>query len=80
MTNYCKRLGIIDNSFEPNTTNAFLSWDVQSEDNVDPDAKQKEISAYQVNEAHKLLASKTPAVLPSFGCKHVVAGTVKVSA
>ena len=80
VTNYCKRLGIIDASFEPNTTNGFLSWQVDAQDDVDPDAKQKEIALYQANEAHKLLASATPRALPSFGCKYAKASAVQASA
>lgn len=78
MTNYCKRLGIIDQTFEPNMTNGFLSWQVDAQDDVDPDAKQKEIAAYQAQEAHKLLASNNPLALPSFGCKQAKAGAIKV--
>lgn len=51
-------------------TNNFLSWDADAQDNVDPDAKQKEIAAYQAEDAHKLLASAAPRGLPNFGCKH----------
>ncbi|KAJ1032131.1 hypothetical protein NDA18_001630 [Ustilago nuda] len=80
VTNYCKRLGIIDSTFEPNMTNSFLSWDVDAQDNVDPDGKQKEIAEYQVKEAHKLLASATPRALPSFGCKHACANPNAVQA
>lgn len=80
VTNYCKRLGIIDASFEPNMTNGYLSWDVDAQDDVDPDAKQKEIALYQANDAHKLLASAVPLTLPEFGCKHAKASVVKASA
>ncbi|KAJ1029912.1 hypothetical protein NDA16_000828 [Ustilago loliicola] len=80
VTNYCKRLGIIDSTFEPNMTNSFLSWDVDAQDEVDPDAKQKEIAAYQAEEAHKLLASATSRALPNFGCKHACAKPSAVQA
>ncbi|SNX84219.1 probable thiamine biosynthesis protein nmt1 [Melanopsichium pennsylvanicum] len=80
VTNYCKRLGIIDATFEPNMTNSFLDWNVDDQDNVDPDAKQKEIAAYQANEAHKLLASTASRTLPSFGCKYAQADAVQASA
>ncbi|GAC99599.1 protein NMT1 [Pseudozyma hubeiensis SY62] len=80
VTNYCKRLGIIDASFEPNMTNTFLSWDVDAQDDVDPDAKQQEIAQYQANDAHKLLASAGAYSLPHFGCKYAKAATVKASA
>lgn len=80
VTNYCKRLGIIDASFEPNMTNKYLSWDVDAQDNVDADAKQKEIAEYQVHEAHKLLASAGTRALPSFGCKLAKPSAVQASA
>lgn len=80
VTNYCKRLGIIDPTFEPNMTNSFLSWEADAQDDVDPDAKQKEIALYQANEAHKLLASATPLALPSFGCKYAKPSVVQASA
>ncbi|SPO21440.1 probable thiamine biosynthesis protein nmt1 [Ustilago trichophora] len=80
VTNYCKRLGIIDADFEPNMTNSFLSWEADAQDDVDPDAKQKEIALYQANEAHKLLASATPLALPSFGCKYAKPSVVQASA
>lgn len=80
MTNYCKRLGIIDASFEPNMTNSFLSWDVDAQTDVDPDAKQKEIAVYQAKEAHKLLASGEAYALPNFGHKADSVAAVKASA
>lgn len=80
VTNYCKRLGIIDATFVPNMTNNYLSWDVDPQDNVDPDFKQKEIAVYQAQEAHKLLASAVPRTLPAFGCKHSKASVVQASA
>ena len=80
VTNYCKRLGIIDDNFEPNMTNSFLSWPVESQDSVDPDAKQREIAEYQANDAHKLLTCSAVPALPSFGYKHATVDTVKASA
>lgn len=61
-------------------TNSFLSWQVESQDDVDPDAKQKEIAAYQVNDAHKLLTCSAPPALPNFGCKHARVDAVEASA
>ncbi|KAK2768595.1 glycylpeptide N-tetradecanoyltransferase [Arachnomyces sp. PD_36] len=39
VTNYGKRLGILDASFEPNYTNAFLSWNLEPE-SADPTGDQ----------------------------------------
>ncbi|PWY97412.1 putative thiamine biosynthesis protein nmt1 [Testicularia cyperi] len=67
VTNYCKRLGIIESDFEPNMTNEYLgSWAMESQDTVDPDAKQREIAEYQVRDAHRLL-SGCIAGIPCFG-------------
>ncbi|KDN47178.1 putative thiamine biosynthesis protein [Tilletiaria anomala UBC 951] len=46
VTKYSKRLGIVAPDFEPNATNSFLSWQPDA-DVTDPEAKQKEIAAYQ---------------------------------
>lgn len=52
VTNYCKRLGIVSNDFEPNFTNSFLSWklDAQPEDGM---AKQQAIAEYQKQVSQK---------------------------
>lgn len=46
VTNYCKRLGIVSQDFQPNYTNDFLSWQPDAEVE-DPDAKQRQVAAYQ---------------------------------
>ncbi|OAX78502.1 hypothetical protein ACJ72_07191 [Emergomyces africanus] len=46
VTNYGKRLGILDASFEPNYTNRFLSWDLEPE-SADPTGDQCRMAALQ---------------------------------
>ncbi|PWN53465.1 putative thiamine biosynthesis protein [Violaceomyces palustris] len=46
VTNYCKRLGVVPEDFEPNMTNDFLSWKPNA-DVEDPDQKQIEVAKYQ---------------------------------
>ena len=48
MTNYGKRLGILDAEFKPNYTNEFLSWKLdENSNNTDPVERQKMIGALQ---------------------------------
>ncbi|KAJ5958115.1 uncharacterized protein N7479_005265 [Penicillium vulpinum] len=46
VTNYGKRLGILDANFVPNYTNEFLSWGLDA-DSVDPIGDQKRMAALQ---------------------------------
>lgn len=46
VTNYGKRLGVLDDSFVPNYTNEFLTWDLEK-DSADPIGDQKEMCALQ---------------------------------
>lgn len=46
VVNYSKRLGIVDESFEANYTNEYLSWKADEETET-PDEKQKKIEIYQ---------------------------------
>ncbi|KAJ9094737.1 protein phosphatase regulator pig1 [Naganishia friedmannii] len=40
VTNYCKRLGIVDNTFQMNMTNEFLKWKLEDQDTIDGQVKQ----------------------------------------
>ncbi|KAJ5146452.1 uncharacterized protein N7515_001016 [Penicillium bovifimosum] len=46
VTNYGKRLGILDEGFEANWTNEFLSWELEG-DSADPVGDQKRMAALQ---------------------------------
>ena len=46
VTNYGKRLGILDADFEPNYTNKYLSWTLDA-DSVDPTGDQKRMVKLQ---------------------------------
>lgn len=46
VTNYGKRLGILDAEFAPNYTNDFLTWDLEK-DSTDPIADQREMCQLQ---------------------------------
>ncbi|EGD85808.1 uncharacterized protein TERG_02078 [Trichophyton rubrum CBS 118892] len=46
VTKYGKRLGVLDESFKPNYTNEFLSWDMEPE-SADPTGDQKKMCALQ---------------------------------
>ncbi|KXG49570.1 uncharacterized protein PGRI_055380 [Penicillium griseofulvum] len=46
VTNYGKRLGILDEAFVPNYTNEFLSWGLDA-DSTDPIGDQKRMAALQ---------------------------------
>jgi pyrimidine precursor biosynthesis enzyme len=46
VTKYGKRLGVLEESFEPNYTNEFLSWDLD-EDQADPTGNQKKMVKLQ---------------------------------
>ncbi|OJJ49011.1 hypothetical protein ASPZODRAFT_59973 [Penicilliopsis zonata CBS 506.65] len=46
VTRYGKRLGVLDEAFVPNYTNAFLSWSLDS-DSADPVGDQKRMAALQ---------------------------------
>lgn len=46
VTNYGKRLGILDASFEPNYVNSYLSWTLD-EDSTDPTGDQKRMAELQ---------------------------------
>jgi pyrimidine precursor biosynthesis enzyme len=46
VTNYGKRLGILDADFEPNYTNKYLSWDLEA-DSTDPLGDQKRMAELQ---------------------------------
>jgi pyrimidine precursor biosynthesis enzyme len=46
VTNYGKRLGILDASFEPNYVNSYLSWTLDA-DSTDPTGDQKRMAALQ---------------------------------
>jgi len=46
VTNYGKRLGILDASFQPNYTNDLLSWTLDS-DSTDPLGDQKRMAELQ---------------------------------
>lgn len=48
VTNYCKRLGIVDHDFKPNMSNSYLSWNLLP-DVEDPAAKQITVAQYQQN-------------------------------
>ena len=65
VTKYGKRLGVLDASFEPNYTNKFLDWALES-DSTDPTGDQKKIAQLQKNVAlnggfHRLGAAQTAA-------------------
>ncbi|KAI0006982.1 NMT1 protein [Xylariaceae sp. FL0662B] len=46
VTNYGKRLGVLDQSFQPNYTNSFLSWPLAGESS-DPTGDQKRMAELQ---------------------------------
>ena len=46
VTKYGKRLGVLDQSFEPNYTNKFLTWTLDHE-SADPTGDQKKMCALQ---------------------------------
>lgn len=46
VTNYCKRLGVVEPNFQQNMTNKFLSWQLEPE-NPNPSAKQVAVAQYQ---------------------------------
>ena len=46
VTKYGKRLGVLDQSFEPNYTNAFLGWETEGE-SADPTGDQKKMVELQ---------------------------------
>ncbi|GAA5943647.1 uncharacterized protein JCM15063_002996 [Sporobolomyces koalae] len=46
VTGYCKRLGLIDNSFKPNFTNEFITWEKEAQPS-DPIANQRVIAEKQ---------------------------------
>lgn len=46
VTNYGKRLGVLDADFVPNYTNAFLQWDLE-EESLDPVGDQKRMAELQ---------------------------------
>ncbi|KAI2464377.1 NMT1 protein [Annulohypoxylon bovei var. microspora] len=46
VTRYGKRLGVLDQSFQPNYTNSFLSWTLDGESS-DPTGDQKRMAALQ---------------------------------
>ena len=50
VTNYGKRLGVLDESFEPNYTNEFLEWVLEA-DSADPTGDQKRMAELQKNVA-----------------------------
>jgi pyrimidine precursor biosynthesis enzyme len=52
VTNYGKRLGILDAGFQPNYTNQFLSWGLDK-DSADPTGDQKRMAALQEQVAAK---------------------------
>lgn len=53
VTAYCKRLGVVPNSFEPNMSNAFLSWAPAEQDDAGAEEKQKAIQGYQSEVAQR---------------------------
>jgi pyrimidine precursor biosynthesis enzyme len=52
VTNYGKRLGILEDGFESNYTNKFLSWTLDA-DSTDPTGDQKRMAALQEEVADK---------------------------
>ncbi|EPQ52999.1 TPA thiamine biosynthesis protein [Gloeophyllum trabeum ATCC 11539] len=46
VTNYCKRLGVVGQEFEPNYSNDYLSWP-RNPDVADPDENQRIVAAKQ---------------------------------
>ncbi|KAK5659492.1 hypothetical protein OQA88_693 [Cercophora sp. LCS_1] len=50
VTKYGKRLGVLDDGFEPNYTNGFLDWDLEG-DSADPTGDQKRMAELQTNVA-----------------------------
>lgn len=50
VTKYGKRLGVLDESFEPNYTNKFLDWALEAE-SADPLGDQKRMAEIQCNVA-----------------------------
>jgi pyrimidine precursor biosynthesis enzyme len=46
VTKYGKRLGVLDDSFEPNYTNSYLEWTLSGESS-DPTGDQKRIAQLQ---------------------------------
>jgi pyrimidine precursor biosynthesis enzyme len=52
VTKYGKRLGVLDADFEPNYTNEFLTWKLES-DSADPTGDQKRMLALQQDVANK---------------------------
>lgn len=52
VTNYGKRLGILDQSFEPNYVNSYLSWTLDA-DSTDPLGDQKRMAELQKEVAAK---------------------------
>ncbi|KAK9349627.1 NMT1/THI5 like-domain-containing protein [Lipomyces doorenjongii] len=63
VTNYGKRLGVLDADFQPNYTNSFLSWPLDG-DSADPTGDQKKMVQLQKDVAanggfHRLSISQT---------------------
>jgi pyrimidine precursor biosynthesis enzyme len=52
VTKYGKRLGVLNADFEPNYTNEFLTWKLES-DSADPTGDQKRMLALQQDVANK---------------------------
>jgi pyrimidine precursor biosynthesis enzyme len=52
VTKYGKRLGVLDENFQPNYTNQFLDWELEG-DSVDPTADQKRMVELQKEVADK---------------------------
>lgn len=65
VTAYGKRLGVLDSSFKPNYTNAYLEWALEA-DSSDPTGDQKRMAQLQKEVAssggfHRLAATATTA-------------------
>lgn len=52
VTRYGKRLGVLDDAFKPNYTNAFLGWELE-DDSADPIGDQKRMVVLQQEVAEK---------------------------
>lgn len=52
VTRYGKRLGVLEDSFEPNYTNQFLTWTLEG-DSADPTGDQKRMVTLQQEVAEK---------------------------
>jgi pyrimidine precursor biosynthesis enzyme len=48
VTAYGKRLGVLDDAFEPNYTNEFLQWPLE-EESADPTGDQKKMAEIQAD-------------------------------